>query len=1018
MSLNLGVMSAAVTLDDSDYRNKLAGLENASSDTFKKIAQLAAGYLSMKAISGFLGDAVKTFSDLEEETNKFNVVFQGMGKSTSQILADLRRDFGLSELAAKRMLAGTGDILTGFGFDRKTALDLSEGAAKLGADIASFSNYAGGAEGATTALTKAMLGETESAKMLGVVIRQDDEAYKSLIEQAMTTGVTIDALGKTFVVNSEQQAKAVAALAMAYQQSPNAIGDFVRSQDSIANQTRILQNNFQQLYSTIGGDLSSSYQGTLQFSNQLLTSYNNLTPASRELFNTTVALGGAFAVLGKTGILTSANNVLGSISGVFSGGGLSGVKEKAETDLVIATENMKRAEIAKTDAFRESRAAAQSLRVAKLAVQEQQAAVTTAKVQMQSAEASGNAAQILTAKKNLAVATQSLTKAQLAESTATQQLAEKHGIARTANMQHAVAAKACAVANSTNATASTVAGRAQIGLAAGLTKARAAATAFATAIGPIGAAMIALSATYMAYQYISERNRNILEAQVEAAQRNSEATKEMADAHEQERSEATSYMNRLQELSQYERMNNLERSEAEKLIDLLTKKYGNLGISIDGVTGKLNLGADAWERMNNAQRNESIRDIGAQLRSTMSEVSAMQSALTDSFTSYIEKSPIGRTATVISKSISPFLRKMGFNVNDEAGIDRASMSEKGRELNDILKLKTVEEQIVAFERMRNSLTEEGKKENAKAVDEIIKKLKEQKNLQDSLNSAIESGKKKESTVGGTKTLPQKAEQDSKAQRKAFESVSDLEWDVKFDIADAEGKARMLSEKIQTIFKKQSGKYRDLSAFQTADRNTMTEQELKDLHEIIKLEEQRRQIRDNSKKAFESEKSSYEKYLADIKKSADAKALEQKIKVAQDSGDNAGALQLARDQLSKAQQAASNMKKQYENAVRDAKADKIITEEEKKRISELRSKVQSAFSDQEKWQGRVDSIESNERKQAKNAKAIGAWSLAALDAMLGGSGKPEEETAKNTKEMVRLQRDILKKTGSSNSLTYD
>ena len=218
MSLNLGVMSAAVTLDDSDYRNKLAGLENASSDTFKKIAQFAAGYLSLKAVSGFLGDAVKTFSDLEEETNKFNVVFQGMGKETSRILADLRKDFGLSELAAKQMLAGTGDILTGFGFDRKTALDLSEGAAKLGADIASFSNYAGGAEGATTALTKAMLGETESAKMLGVVIRQDDEAYKSLIEQAMTTGVTIDALGKTFVVNSEQQAKAVAALAMAYQQ--------------------------------------------------------------------------------------------------------------------------------------------------------------------------------------------------------------------------------------------------------------------------------------------------------------------------------------------------------------------------------------------------------------------------------------------------------------------------------------------------------------------------------------------------------------------------------------------------------------------------------------------------------------------------------------------------------------------------------------------------------------------------------------------------------------------------------
>lgn len=1020
MSLNLGVMSAAVTLDDSDYRNKLAGLENASSDTFKKIAQFAAGYLSLKAVSGFLGDAVKTFSDLEEETNKFNVVFQGMGKSTSQILADLRRDFGLSELAAKRMLAGTGDILTGFGFDRKTALDLSEGAAKLGADIASFSNYAGGAEGATTALTKAMLGETESAKMLGVVIRQDDEAYKSLIEQAMTTGVTIDALGKTFVVNSEQQAKAVAALAMAYQQSPNAIGDFVRSQDSIANQTRILQNNFQQLYSTIGGDLSSSYQGALQFSNHLLTSYNNLTPASRQLLNTTLALGGAFAVLGKTGMFTSANNVLGSIGGVFSGGGFSGVKEKAEADLVVATENKKRAEIAKTDAFRESRAAAQSLRVAKLAVQEQQAAVTTAKVQMQSAEASGDAAQILTAKKNLAVATQSLTKAQLAESTATKQLALKHDIARTACMQHAVAEKACEVATNINTKASTAAGRAKIALAEGYVKARSAATAFATAIGPLGAAMIALSAVYMAYQYISERNRNILEAQVEAAQRNSQATKEMADAHEQERSEATSYMNRLQELSQYERMNNLERSEAEKLIDLLTKKYGNLGISIDGVTGKLNLGADAWERMNEAQRKESIQDIGAQLRSTMSEVSAMQNALTESFASYIEKSGIGRTATVISKSISPFLRKMGFNVNDEAGIDRASMSEKGRELNDILKLKTVEEQIVAFERMRNSLTEDGKKENAKAVDEIIKKLKEQKNLQESLNEAIESGKKKEAvgTPGGTKLSPQKAAQDSKAQRKAFESVSDLEWDIKFDIADAEEKARMLSEKVQEIFSKQSGKYGDLASFKDADRNAMTEQELQDLQEIIRLEEQRRQIQETSANAFDAERSSYEKYLADRKKSEQDRDLERKIREAQTSGDHAGANQIMQDQLRKAQEAARNMQQQYEQAVMDAQEDKIMTEEERRRISDIRGKMQEALSDQDKWKNRVDNIESTEREQRSSEKNVGAWSAAVLAAILGGTSKPEEETAKNTKEMVRLQRDILKNTVRSESgITY-
>ena len=36
MSLNLGVMSAAVTLNDTDFRNKLTGLEKAARAVFPK----------------------------------------------------------------------------------------------------------------------------------------------------------------------------------------------------------------------------------------------------------------------------------------------------------------------------------------------------------------------------------------------------------------------------------------------------------------------------------------------------------------------------------------------------------------------------------------------------------------------------------------------------------------------------------------------------------------------------------------------------------------------------------------------------------------------------------------------------------------------------------------------------------------------------------------------------------------------------------------------------------------------
>ena len=208
----------------------------------------------------FGAESIAVFSDLEETTQKFNVVFSGLGKQSNNVVQDLIDGYGQSELSAKKMLSATGDLLSGFGIAKDQALALAEGAAKLGSDLASFSNYAGGAEGATNALTKAMLGERESLKMLGVVIREDDKAYKDLIKRAMTTGVTIDAIGKTFKVSNEQQAKAVASLAIAYQQSGNAIGDFSRNIDSIANQGRTLENRMVELKSTIGGFLNSFLQ--------------------------------------------------------------------------------------------------------------------------------------------------------------------------------------------------------------------------------------------------------------------------------------------------------------------------------------------------------------------------------------------------------------------------------------------------------------------------------------------------------------------------------------------------------------------------------------------------------------------------------------------------------------------------------------------------------------------------------------------------------------------------------------
>ncbi len=182
------------------------------------------GKQAVTAFIDFSKEAAKAASDAEEIEGKFNVVFGGIADDATAAASKIAKDFDLANSTVNKLLGDTGDILTGLGFDQRTALQLSESVGTLALDLASFTNFAGGAEGASAALTKALLGEAESAKALGIVIRQDTAEYKALVQEQM------DVNGLSLI-----QAKAMTALKIATDQSKNAIGDYARTMDSTAN---------------------------------------------------------------------------------------------------------------------------------------------------------------------------------------------------------------------------------------------------------------------------------------------------------------------------------------------------------------------------------------------------------------------------------------------------------------------------------------------------------------------------------------------------------------------------------------------------------------------------------------------------------------------------------------------------------------------------------------------------------------------------------------------------------------
>ena len=213
----------------------------------RSVAKLSAAVGQYGAIAGAAFGAAAVFStkaaiDAEETANKFSVVFASVADDANNMTNELRKSYGLGRQESQKLLGDTGDLLTGFGFTQKAALDLSSQVQRLAVDLASFQNFEGGVKRASEALTKALLGEAEQAKALGIVIRQGSPEYKQMVADIQrANGVTL------------LQAKAMTALKMAAAQSKNAIGDYARTSKSAANQLKLMRARVDDLKLAFGG---------------------------------------------------------------------------------------------------------------------------------------------------------------------------------------------------------------------------------------------------------------------------------------------------------------------------------------------------------------------------------------------------------------------------------------------------------------------------------------------------------------------------------------------------------------------------------------------------------------------------------------------------------------------------------------------------------------------------------------------------------------------------------------------
>lgn len=297
MSDVVGQIALELGIDSSQIVNQLTGASNKAAkqatSIFSGMGKKIAGALSIAAFAKFTKDCIEVGSNVTEVQNVVDTAFGDLSRQADLWASNAMTNFGLSELSAKKYMGVFGQMSNAMGITGQAALDMAEDVTGLTGDVTSFYNLS--TDEAYTKLKSIWTGETETLKDLGVVMTQTN-----LDQYALNNG-----FGKTTAKMTEQE-KVMLRYQYVTSALSNATGDFVKTQDSWANQTRILSLRFEQLKASLG-------KGFIALFTPILRGFNNLLAGLQK-----VADGFASFVQMLTGadVSTSMGSISSDIAGI------------------------------------------------------------------------------------------------------------------------------------------------------------------------------------------------------------------------------------------------------------------------------------------------------------------------------------------------------------------------------------------------------------------------------------------------------------------------------------------------------------------------------------------------------------------------------------------------------------------------------------------------------------------------------------------------------------------------------
>ncbi len=441
-------------------------------------------------------------------------------------------------------------------------------------------------------------------------------------------------------------------------------------------------------------------------------------------------------------------------------------------------------------------------------------------------------------------------------------------------------------------------------------------------------------------------------------------------------------MERLKQLSEKEKLNNDEMKEASKLAEQLQGRYGNLGISIDTVAGKLNMATDAQNKFNAAMKKAAIAEMDAEIseiRNNINELNKEEAAILNNRWNYTPY------AVYISDKYDNAMSRL-----DSIGGEKSVWWNK----------------LSAAQMRREAL----------AADDS-----------DAVTGSPQDTQRTQERLDAERQRRVQAQQDVEDAEKRVADIEkqltrERQTELQNEIDDIIALRDEYKQLIQTMLDYEKSMPEDKQ-----DKQKISELEGKLAQADVTAQERIAKAKERAAEAAKREVGNYRRNFAesaqDIQKRRDMDAQDRKVDETLKSDKDAG-VQLLQQLIAQYQKAAADAKVQFERELAEAQADGKIDDAEKRRIDAAQDAYLSSESLVDKYSGKLREAQSGTQQaiERTNSKSVGAWSAQELDALLGGGGNAQERTAKateeiaaNTKENNKLIRRL--KGGSSAALTF-